>query len=968
MLRVPLNDNHIWLQRFQLVVREFTFVLDPMEVAGNDYLAAEMFRRDGNYFLADEKYDTAFTTQLGHLGSTSAAASILIADTLLGKAENCRLLGNIPLARTLYTQSSIIYRKCQGVDAEGVVRCTFGIAQLLYSLGLYDEANSMLLHVESQWIRFYTEDSVEYNQIRTALAYTSWKLGNFEKALNLASSALEYFKKVFRSDMGRFDDAWKTLQEQQQILQIQDDQSKQNEFEFEGKRVECNLVNTYLCIAYVLSSTGQFEKAMNVIAGSKKTLEKFQKSLRLKEILRDGPSQSTELEDHYLLADVLQCEVDILLKMGKVRDASKAIMKVMKFRIRDFSKSAHTVFSTHDSLERRTMFFDAYDLLVKESTSKVVAAPTKKSKASDDQDLEDSNAEDEIILDDIESEDQSLPSVTRFNPIVTPPIFVYKNVPVISHPDIIECLLTRGKICAEMTEYSDAKEMFDAALRMMSKLLPNKQSLRKLSILFEQANLTYLRGSFDESKVMHTSILQHRLQLCDEFHPDKAASLYALAINGITMCKYDDCTQILAETLKIRKKSFGDQHWNVGEVYMSCAEVLSGKGLYADSNTFFEKALKIFQSTFGDLHPLLARANVGHACNMRDMGSVDFALSLVDQAIATQSIIYGDQHPTVAISLFCKASILRNQGRCLETKRLLDQVIACQRENLGKQHPITVNTLLAMAFNYMDLAKYATAGQVFERTNQLLRKFYGKDHALVAVGLVGLAETFRCKGMYKKAQESHEAALYMRRKILGEKHPAVAESIYFLAELHLTCFRLDDATRAFDDALALQRMALGNAHPDIALTIQGLGKTQLARGKVVEARGTQERALAMKKSVLPAEHPSIGDSQFLIAQVYRKMGKLDQAAALFERCASAVKDSRGSRHPLVGKKNDLNMRLYLLVLFMQVQFYIMQPRLPTHWASSTMPVTSTWSLFAFAWEFFEKSTRITRKWLKVTSV
>lgn len=915
MLRVPLNERHMWLRRFQKIEHEFTFVLDPMEVAGNDFLAAEDLRRDGRYFEADEKYDSAFLTQLTHLGPSSSASNVLVADTLLGKADNCRELGNLALSKALYAQSSRIYRKVQGIDSEGVVKCSFGIGNVLFDLGLYDEANAVYLQVESQWSRFYGEDSVEYNRVRTVLANTMLQLGLLEKALKYVTPALDYFQDLFEKDMASFDIEWKRQREEDQALNVLDEGKADDIFRFRGHRIEADLVAAHLCMANLMCAGGLFGKAEDHISNAKMTLQRYLNTLRVTKAATGRGEDVVDDEDHFLMAPILQLQAEKLFLTGQLREAGKTIMKVMKFRIRDFSKTANAEYTSFQTTERRQQFFEMYDVFSSETGSRAkggggapVLESNKMNLGGEGEGEEGANIEDDFVNEVVDAEELSLPSYARYNPIIVPPVFVYKNIPVIPHPATIACLVMRGKICVAMAEYNDAKEMLDAGMRMMTKLLPHKQSLRKLSIAFEQANLACLRGSYDESKAMHNTVLQQRLQLCDEFHPDKGSSLLALANIGFTMSMLDDSAQMLAETLKIYKRSYGDQHWMVGVVYASCADVLGGKGLYADSNSYYEKALKIFRATFGDIHPLIARANIGNACNLRDLGTLDFSLTQIEEAIALQSIIFGDEHPAVAHSLALKASVLRAQGKALETKRLLDQAMALQRAKLGKFHPNTVCTLLAMAFNFMDLAKYATSSHIFERANQLLRKCFGKDHSLVAVGLTGQAENFRCKGMYIKAREGHEAALYMRRKLLGEKHPAVAESIYFIGELQLISGKTDDATRSLDDALALQRMALGNAHPDIALTMQALGKVQLAQGKVIEARGTQERTLAMRKAILSAEHPAIGDSQFLIAQIYRKLGRLDQAAALLERCASTVRDTRGARHPLVGET-------YLLTFF-----------------------------------------------------
>ena len=457
-----------------------------MEVATNDYLSAENFRRDGNYFAADEKYDNAFTTQLSHMGPAGAAKSILVADTLLGKADNCRLLGNISLARTLYAQSSWIYRKCQGVDSEGVVKCSFGMGNLLYTLGLYDEANAVFLQVETQWIRFYTENSKEYSQVRTALAFTNWKLGNFEKALSLATASLEVVKGIYRHDMNEFEKEWKKLHDEQQSLKIDNQEASGTKLMQTGQRVESVVVNTYLCLAYIALSMGTFDKFEDYLAGAKRTLEKFQRSLRLMKISQGGDAQAEGLgdEDHFLMADVWHCQVEKMLVMGQAREASKMIMKVMKYRIREFSRTANTEYTSFQVTERRSQFFDSYDALSLLTVAKAQLVLKKSPGKSDDQDVEAEvvNVEEDFGTAENDSEESTLPSAVKYNPIIVPPVFVYKSIPVIPHPATIDCLMLRGKICMELSDFSDAKEMFDASARMMAKLLPHRQSLRKLSV------------------------------------------------------------------------------------------------------------------------------------------------------------------------------------------------------------------------------------------------------------------------------------------------------------------------------------------------------------------------------------------------------------------------------------------------------------------------------------------------------
>lgn len=178
----------------------------------------------------------------------------------------------------------------------------------------------------------------------------------------------------------------------------------------------------------------------------------------------------------------------------------------------------------------------------------------------------------------------------------------------------------------------EAKEMFEAALNITTKIYAQK-TIKSLNISYEHANLIFLKGSFDESRSVHTSIMQQRLQTCDELHPDKSDSLFMLGVVAVTTCKYDDGGQILAESLHIRRKVFGDSHWKVGEIYKVLAEILTGKGLFEESNAFYDKALSLFRNSLGDQHHLIANVFTGQAINMIETGQFENAMSIIEQGI-----------------------------------------------------------------------------------------------------------------------------------------------------------------------------------------------------------------------------------------------------------------------------------------------------------------------------------------------
>jgi tetratricopeptide (TPR) repeat protein len=884
------NPEHIWAKRLKTAIGNVVFVLDDLAVAANTFIEAGQLHQKGKYGEADAKYDEVFITQLTALGAVQASSSLVVAETLFAKAENCRYLGEIELSKMLYSQSISIFRKQLGGDNEGVLKGLLGLTALLSWQGLYDDAYAMHNRILPHYINKFTEQSGHVAKLKTDIAFDLYKVGKFERAMKYAKEAL-YTLTHLPSAVSPAREA---------------------------------VVHARLVVAYIHLAVGNFPSCKDQVEAAQVVLEgePFDPHNHPPGTV---PPPATVTDDILMpLSALLECKAEYLLVHSKVYEASKTATRALKMRVKALGRT-NRIAEGNKNADRKMTFFDSLDHLTVEtnkgqqldSDDEEIGAGrrhvshvrgNKQDEADKQLDLEMQEAFASIMevggfsADDTAASQggATVPSSVRFNPRSSgaKPAYLQRGVPVQSHPVLADTLYLKGRIGLTLGDFAEAKEMFDGALGMLEELFP-KPSQKKLSISHELADLTFRKGGLEEARVLHTALLQQRLQLCDEDHPDKAESLFKIAQLNNLLSKYDDSTQILSEALNLRKKVYGDTHWKIAEVYAECALVLHAKGFHSDSDGLYDKAMLMARRSFGELHLLISTVYLGQAANARECGLYEQGNAYVEQAAAMRGMLLGESHALYAECLYEQALVMRCLGRILEVKRLLDTAIAVQREKLGKYHPFTAMTLLSMAVNFMDLAKYNTATHVFNRAVQLVKKSFGKDHALIAYGLTGMAENARCQGLYEEARSTHEKALYLRRKLFGDRHHTIGESTYFLGEVHLVLAKFEDATKCFDDALALQRMALGQTHAVIATTTHGLAKVMLAQGRVTDAKSIHERAYTMRKHCLAADHPDIGDSQFCNALVYQKLGKYDQAAALFERCLVTVRDSRGARHPMV---------------------------------------------------------------------
>lgn len=183
-----------------------------------------------------------------------------------------------------------------------------------------------------------------------------------------------------------------------------------------------DLIPAYICVAYFYSVTREFTRAREYID----EVETFLK-------------RNNQIEDHFLMADVLQCKIDNLIIEGQLFEANKLVMRNMKYRIKVFGQSANS--EIVKSVDRRSAFFDAFDVLTVETKKSIDIngqADGKGYKVNigglSEQDLElekemsvYSKIEEEFLSNENDTDKSSLPSLIKFTPVINPPVFSYKG-------------------------------------------------------------------------------------------------------------------------------------------------------------------------------------------------------------------------------------------------------------------------------------------------------------------------------------------------------------------------------------------------------------------------------------------------------------------------------------------------------------------------------------------------------------
>lgn len=527
---VGLSEMHPWIRFLQEVASNFEYVPDEMELAALAFQKAEKLHKQGKFPEADLLYDNAFVTQINFLGPVAASTSVAIAETLIAKAENCRVQGLLDLAKLLFTQSMSILRKNSGDANPLVTVAMFGNANVLFDRGLYDDALALHITVFNMQNKHFGERSVQVNKTLIRIAYDQFKLGRCMEAFEIVQGALK------------------------NLLQV-----KEEVHQAHGDEDAADFGGAYLCLAYITLALGKFQDCKNYVDVAY--------SVRKVSALAIGISN---YDDHYRVLEVLICRAQYLLTIGRIFESHKLVDMLMKAQIKLFCRSSVVVNRLSDQSIAFVNNFDSFadvshtdsELLKQEANR-----PKKVNEIEEDYDLQkEIDAADSNLASSIGDTTNSVVSVAMLY-AGNVSVFNYKGLPLSTHPALIDTFLIRARICMLMADLSQAKEMLTGSSAMIDALLPNRQSVLKLTISFEQGNLAQCRGCYEEAKNIHNSVMQQRLSICSEESADKGDSLFALGIANLSLSRLDDSTQIFSQSLEERMKCFGPDHWKLCEIF-----------------------------------------------------------------------------------------------------------------------------------------------------------------------------------------------------------------------------------------------------------------------------------------------------------------------------------------------------------------------------------------------------------------
>ena len=342
--------------------------------------------------------------------------------------------------------------------------------------------------------------------------------------------------------------------------------------------------------------------------------------------------------------------------------------------------------------------------------------------------------------------------------------------------------------------------------------------------------------------------------------PEVEAAL--LEAVGNTMLALGDAAESerhLAESLRLRLDSLGDESEATGDSYYSLAYLALVRGELDDALQNFRRSLDIRTSTRGPMHEDTAFAVHGLGLVHERLGDADAAREQFNRSLQIRLASPDVDPKSLTQSEISLARLHRRDRKYDEAERLYLRSLARLRPNGDESSPMIATLLNNLAVVEMSLERRDEAGEHYRESLEMRRRFYPEDHIEIGKALLNYGNMLHGSG------DSLEAEPHLR------------------------------------EAVGIYMSQLGDGHIELAKASQMHGKALLALDQHRAAHDAYRLAHQICVEQLGEDDWRTADVGVGLGQALTGLGRHDEAGPLLQRGYRVLVDTRGSSHATVIK-------------------------------------------------------------------
>jgi CRP-like cAMP-binding protein/tetratricopeptide (TPR) repeat protein len=417
-----------------------------------------------------------------------------------------------------------------------------------------------------------------------------------------------------------------------------------------------------------------------------------------------------------------------------------------------------------------------------------------------------------------------------------------------------------------------------------------------------------LQGRYGQAEQLYRQLLDDDYRLLGPDHRHTLAARHNLARMIGRQGRYTEAERLCREVLQDQRRLLGNRHPDTLATRHSLARIAGMAGRYAEAEQMYRQVLDARRRVLGNDHPdtLSTRHRLARMIGLQ--GRYTQAEELCREILEDRRRLLGDDHPDNLATRHRLARMLGLQGRYADAEPLFRQVLAARRRTLGDDHPDTLATGHRLAWLIGRQGRYAEAMEMVSHVLGGRRQMLGDDHPDTLAARETLAWLTGLRSRLGEAEELCRDVLAARLRVLGPTHPDTLTTRASLAWLTELKGRFPEAEQQYRDVLSDRQDTLGPGHPDTLATRQDVARMIGRQSRFAEAEQMTRDVLADRRRVLGDDHPDTLASRATLAWLAAREGHNAEAEELYRQLLADRTRVLGANHPdTEATRNELGL-------------------------------------------------------------
>jgi tetratricopeptide (TPR) repeat protein len=381
--------------------------------------------------------------------------------------------------------------------------------------------------------------------------------------------------------------------------------------------------------------------------------------------------------------------------------------------------------------------------------------------------------------------------------------------------------------------------------------------------------------------------------------PETKSKIYDNIGKFLTLnAKYKDAEKMFKHSIKIRKRTFGNNNLSASESLNNLAELYKTHEInLVETERLFKLSLRIRKDILGSTHPYTIRCMNNLIRLYIDQGRYSEAKPLSIKTLKLCERAFGSQHIETTRSLNCLAQVYIYQGLYVDSKNILTRALEIREKMYGEEHPLTASSYTNLARNYELLGHFQKAEPLLKHALKIEKKILGSEHRSPVECMNYLSENLYYQNKFREAEILSQHALTIIDKNHSQKNPISALVLNNLAKIYRVQGKYSKAEKISKRAISIANRILGKKHPLTTLYLENLAHTYYINGKYTEAETIFIKTLSYQEKVFGSKSSYAADSIEHLALIYYIKADYSKSESLFNRILMIRDRIHGSEHP-----------------------------------------------------------------------